>query len=685
VTARARLARTRVRLGVAGSVAAVLWGIAAVMLGMALAGVLAGLRGGEARAAEWAAFAAGLAVTGWRLRRLRALRSAESVALWVEMHRPSLRYALVTLAGDAPLTAAVSGALERTVAAEGWDAPVRRTVVRTIALPLVAIAVAAALLLLSASAAGSRLVARTAAAMRGAATAGPGVPGFAGVTARITPPAYTGRRPFTIVDPSVVAAIEASGVVVEGPAEAGAVTATLGHDTLRAAVQAARWRLPLVMPESALALRLRQGGAERIVVLEPVPDSAPVVTLTAPARDSVLRAGAGRIVFEAEAHDDLGLVASWFELIVSSGERENFTFRTATLARQAHDGARAARSRLVLPLDSLRLQPGDVVSLRAVARDANPAAGRGTGVSETRTLRIARAGEYDSLALDGLPPLMGDTALLSQRMLIMLTEALERRRPRLARDTVVAESRRIARDQAQLRRRVADVIFMRLGGEVAGEEAEGPEPARRDTPEAVMAAAESAASRDQSAAMDFAESESPVVAVNRPLLEAYNAMWDATRALEIGEPDDALPPMRAALEAIERARQAERLYLRGRPPVVVVDLARVRLAGDRSGAAGSARAAGVPLAGERGRLAARFAAAVDRLEAGDAAAVVDTLLLLRLDALRTEPRFAAALARATDELRGGRDATAALREVRHALQGGEHAPRPLPVWAGGAW
>jgi hypothetical protein len=418
-------------------------------------------------------------------------------------------------------------------------------------------------------------------------------------------------------------------------------------------------------------------------VLEPSPDSAPVVTHTAQARDTVLRAPQGRLTLTADVRDDLGLGASWFELIVSSGERETFTFRTATLARQEHDGRRAAERRLVLPLDSLRLVAGDVLSLRVVARDRNPAEGRGVGVSETRTVRIARPGEYDSLALEGLPPIMGDTAALSQRMLIMLTEALERRRPGLARDTVVAESRRIARDQAQLRRRVADIIFMRVGGEPSGEEVEGLEEEERDTPEAVMAAAEAAANRDASEALDFSESESPVVAVNRPLLEAYNAMWDATRELEIGEPDDALPHMRAALAAIQRARQAERLYLRGRPPVVVVDLARVRLAGDRAGAAGSERAPGAALTGERAALARRFAAALARLQDGSAAAV-DSFLLLRLDALRAEPRFAAALARVASDLRAGRDATAALLAARAALGGHEAPPAGLPAWSG-AW
>jgi hypothetical protein len=67
-----------------------------------------------------------------------------------------------------------------------------------------------------------------------------------------------------------------------------------------------------------------------------------------------------------------------------------------------------------------------------------------------------------------------------------------------------------------------------------------------------------------------------VLAVNKPLLEAYNHMWDAGRALEIAEPRQALAPMRKAIAALQRARAAERIYLRGRPPTVVVDLNKVR-------------------------------------------------------------------------------------------------------------
>ena len=100
------------------------------------------------------------------------------------------------------------------------------------------------------------------------------------------------------------------------------------------------------------------------------------------------------------------------------------------------------------------------------------------------------------------------------------------------------------------------------------------------TPDELLAAA-NAATQASAGATDFEGDETPVVAVNRPLLEAYNAMWDASRSLEVGEPGARAPAHARALAAIQRARNAERLYLRGKAPTVIVDIAKVRLAGKR--------------------------------------------------------------------------------------------------------
>jgi hypothetical protein len=154
-------------------------------------------------------------------------------------------------------------------------------------------------------------------------------------------------------------------------------------------------------------------------------------------------------------------------------------------------------------------------------------------------------------------------------------------------------------------------------------------------------------------------------------------MWAAGRELEIGEPRRALPHMREALEAIQRARQAERIYLRGRPPASVIDLARVRLAGNLAGASPAATVAGVRDRKDRNALLARYSRAIELLSRGDA---LDSLQLLRIDALETQPRFAAALGEAVTALRNGRDATGPLISARRLLAGPLRQTPGLSAW-----
>ncbi|MDQ4079968.1 MAG: hypothetical protein M3125_04350, partial [Gemmatimonadota bacterium] len=426
------------------------------------------------------------------------------------------------------------------------------------------------------------------------------------------------------------------------------------------------------------ALELRDREFNRLIGLDAQPDSVPVVTLVAPARDTILRTATGHIPVRGDARDALGLASAWLEYIVSSGQGESFRFRSGVLSRRVLDGARQADIGLTLSIDSLRLSPGDVVHMRLVARDRNPARDAGTGTSETRVIRVARLGEYDSVAVEGAPPPETDTSALSQRMLIMLTEALVKREPRLPRDTVVLESRAIGADQSRLRRRVGEIIFSRLTGEEGAEHSHQELEERGEmTAEELLRAAEEATEHGAAEVLDFAEGESPVVAINRPLLEAYNAMWSASSELNIGDPRRALPHMYVALSAIERAREAERVYLRGRPAAVVVDVNRVRLAGERDSLPPARRAATSP--DTASAPAVRFARAATLLD-GDRSAAIDSLLLLRVELLGESPSAARALGDAVAALRDGRDATAALARSRAALAGGPPRGRAMRAW-----
>ncbi|MCU0634918.1 MAG: DUF4175 domain-containing protein [Gemmatimonadaceae bacterium] len=609
-------------------------------------------------------------------------RNLPRFALWVERRAPTLRYALVTRAEDAAPHA--TAALEAQIAPVPFERLVRPAIWRPLA-PLVLSAV-----LLTIAMRTMPVWAHVFTPDRSVGRLfGPDAPSrpraardaLARLRVSVTPPAYTGLRATTLTDVARVSAVVGSTLRVDGSAGDTLVVARTERDAMTVRTTPDAWDVALRMPAQPTLLTLSSGARQRAILLEPRADSAPELSLRLPARDTVLRVAIGTVALSAAIRDDFGVRDAWFEVIVSAGEGENFTFRTTTLGRRTGGNARALTLGATLRLDSLALQPGDLVHVRAVARDGNALSGPGMTGSETRAIRIARANEYDSVAVEGAPPPERLKGLLSQRMLIQLAEALEKRRRTLERDLFVRESQRIARDQNALRRQVGDIIFQRLedlgaGGEHSHDDGHDHS---QMTPAQLLAEAREATTQTGEA-LDFHGGESPVVAINRPLLEAYNAMWDAGSELSIGDPKRALPHMYAALDAIQRARLAERIYLRGRPKEIVVDLAKVRLAGKTDRIGPTARTPRDNDDAPRLARLARFDGALARL-ATDRDAALLTLLSLRAELLAAPGAAAAALGDAADALRSGRDATEALIAARRALAGPAPVVRSMDAWS----
>ncbi len=652
----------------------------AALVGVAVAlGAIAIVRG-LALPSTFAALSiiAGMVVALALASRARPARSLERVALWVEERHPSLLYALVTAAGDrAP------AAVEMQALALPWWDDARRRLARSFLVPTGALLAALALfawqpaLMHRAGASSETSVAN------GKRVAGAVTDPLASIAATIRPPAYAARPATSADDPTTIDALVGSTVTLSGLGDATLVHAAIDSSERAVAARGERWSFTFAMPATPALLRLRSAaGRERLVVLAPVADAPPVVTLLLPQRDTVMRVASGAIVLRAQLRDDIGLRNAAFELIVSSGQEENFTFRSTTLARAQLGGRSESVLEARFSLDSLALKPGDVLQLRAVARDANDVTGPGLGSSETRAIRVARAGEYDSVSVDPAPPGEPEGQVLSQRMLINLTEALERRRPSLARPLLLSEARRIAEDQTKLRKKVGDIVFQRTGADPLSEESTIEAAGGKLTPEALLKAASDATGANAGGVMDVEGDETPILAINKPLLEAFNAMWDAGRSLEQGETRQALPPMRRALAAIERARQAERIYLRGRPSAVVVDLTRIRLAGKDKGNATvrEPRPATDPVARRRGETFARATALLAR----DPSAAADSLLVMRVGALGDDPALAAALDDAARVVRRGPPPAIELAwtRVRRALGGAPIARDSLPAWGG---
>lgn len=678
MTPRALLRTWSVRLAIAVVACALAVGLAAAGLVRVVA-AWAGMAWPSSMVLALAAGAAVAALEGYR--RLRGVLTPQRVALWLEERAPDLQFALVSAAGGG-----VAGAwCEARVRGVDVARPAWRSIGRSMRGPAAAGAVGLAALL-----AAPRLARVPASIARQSDRALAPQSALAGFSARIVPPAYSGLAEQRVREPDVLHPLVGSAVELTGPlpppASPGDLAVAVDQRAVPAGAGGEGWRFTLGADTAVRVIRLAHGAASRLVVVEPRMDSLPVVALHKPERDTVLREGTGVVSLRARAADDLGVVSAGFEYIVSSGSGERFTFRTGTIGAVRPARQRTADLSAELDLAGLALGPGDVVHLRAVARDANTVTGPGVGASDTRTIRVARAGEYDSVAVEAAPPPEVDTSLLSQRMLINLTEALVRRQRTLDRPVVVAESRRLARDQARLRKQVSDIVFSRLGDDAQGEHFHGDghqhgenEPIRRDlTPEALLAAAEKATGAGQQVT-EAGHDETPVVAINRPLLEAYNAMWEAGRALDGGEPRAALPPMYAALAAIQKARAAERLYLRGVPPRVVVDVNRVRLQGRERGA-DAVRPTRVPAEPLRRMAMARLQRAL-ALESASAAA--DTLLLVRLALLGRVNDAAVALDALVGDLRTGRDATTSALRVRRALETAAARADSVADW--GTW
>lgn len=614
--------------------------------------------------------------------RAAATASDEAIALWFERRVPALRYALVT--SVEPRFAGQVTALEREAAAAPLEQEVATAARSALLRPALFAAVLTAALLIMPDGAVARVTAPAPgdalarAGATGRATADP----LATIVVRVTPPAYTGRPARAYDDPSTVAALAGSRVRIEG--RGTDVRAAIGTDTLSARESGAEWSLALPLPLQPTAVRLLSAHGARVLVLDPVTDSVPTARLDEPVRDSVLRAPSGTVRLQAVVRDDIGLASASFEYIVSSGAGETFTFRSGAVgARQFNPGVLTATLEAALTLDTLRLGPGDLIHLRAVARDRNDVTGPGLGASETRTLRIARPDEYDSVSVDPMPPTEPEKNALSQRMILLMTEELHAKQARISAGALQQESRRIAVEQTRLRKRVGEVVFLRLGedgGEHAHFAGDGHEHGQETLidPTSILAAAEAAAARGAEQLVESHGDETPVVAINRPLLEAYNHMWRAGSALETAEPGEAIPWMRRAIEALQRARAAERIYLRGRPPRVVVDVAKVRGTGKEMGEANVRvpREAADP---ERAARLARFDVALG-IVAAEPSAAADSLLLLRLSVPEDERATARALDAAAEAVRRGGDVTAPLSVARRALAGTPVRSAGLSPW-----
>jgi hypothetical protein len=649
MTARERVVNTRRRL-LAGLIASALgWGAGVALTVLA---ILA-FAGSFERTPKFVTVyelplalllgAIAMLVVAWRGRRVT---SNGRVALWLEEKLPRLHYALVT-AIEPDLQVDVAP-LESAVAREDIGGVTAAALRRSLVPAIGAFVLGAALLYVLPSSAFGR--ASFLGRIRGSA-GDRGIPAGSRLNdlrVEVVPPGYSGQRPQTLDDPESVRALVGSSVIVMGVGSREGLQARLAETATTVSGSQSGWRTQFLMPSKPAAFTLTDRSYERVIVLDPQVDEAPKALLVTPVRDTTLRAAQLVVNFHSEVTDDVALTSGYYEYLITSGSGEVFSGRTITTAEKSFGGARSATLDATLDLKSLKLGQGDVVSIRAIVRDANTLSGPSIGTSDTRTIRIARADEYDSVSIEAAAPPPVDSSAMSQRMLILMTEALVKKEKTLSREEWVKQSTNIGQMEDRIRKRVYDILYQTESPEEAG---------------------------------DTEEAESEIHAIqNKDLKEAYDNLWTAVRSLQIAEPKPALPPMRVALAALDRARLAQRLYLRGMPPKIIVDLQRVRLSGKEKGI-GSVRAPRSFADSVRVRLSARFNSALDLIDKQPGRALTE-LALIRVEALSAVPDFAAALGEATDAIRSHRDATLALLRARRALDGAPQATPGLPLWSG---
>ena len=292
---------------------------------------------------------------------------------------------------------------------------------------------------------------------------------FADLRLRIEPPAYTGLDPVELPASGGITALAGSRVQVMGGGQDLEARIIREERQPEALVPVENWRVEWMVAAGDRGLLLRSSSGnrrERVLPVQVRLDGPPEVELLEPTRDLVLARGEGEVTFRARARDAYGIDDFKLSWVHTRGGGESFDFREdsrswATL-EETEDGV---EGRLTLDLEELGIGPGEVLHLRATASDANEVTGPGTGVSRTRQIRVIREGEEMQVdALLGLPLELSEEPVLSQRMLLIMTEELLERAHGLTPEELARESGAIARQQLRLRSQIGEQVFSRATG-----------------------------------------------------------------------------------------------------------------------------------------------------------------------------------------------------------------------------
>ncbi|HEY1909739.1 MAG TPA: hypothetical protein VGG73_02350 [Vicinamibacterales bacterium] len=466
------------------------------------------------------------------------------------------------------------------------------------------------------------------------------------VSATVQPPAYTGLKSATMVDPQQLTAVEGSDLALTVDSTAAAVT--VDHDGVTSVLRRApdgHFAYRTHLTTTGYLMVTTGGGDRRLMPVVVSPDGLPAVRVTAPGRDLVYAGGNPQITFNAHATDDYGVRSLSLHYTKVSGSGEQFSFKEGEIPLKiAVANARDWSGAATATLETLDLKDGDMLVYRAVASDARPIGG--TASSDAFFIEVSKVG---AAAADGFTVQEEETRYaLSQQMLIVKTERLNKARASMPAADAAEASRNLAVEQRMIR---SEFVFM-LGGEVEDEEVEAQQ--STDLQEGRLQ------NRGQ-----------------RDLRIATVAMSQAEKFLTAANTADALIQERAAVTALQRAFARDRYILRAMATRSQLDTTR-RLTGNLEGAADWHRAS--PALPENKRLAhltdllSSVATLTRDGDATKSAAFKDRALVLAEEAIRTDVA-SEALRKAATELQRAADAAGdpAVRSRALAVAAGEIA------------
>jgi hypothetical protein len=388
-----------------------------------------------------------------------------------------------------------------------------------------------------------------------------GRPAITDIDVVLTPPAYAHRPEQTLHNPARIEALAGTRLHV-----------TVHAHATRVVLETIRARDTLVSTNDAFVADLTADadgfvgieprlnddlGPRRLIGLSVIPDNAPRVRITAPGKDLFLRDAHRTLDVAVDAGDDIGLASLRLRYTKVTGSGERFTFTEGELpisVTRADDRNWTARAQW--NLESLGLEPGDMVVYRAVATDYRP--GAAPSESDSYIAEVLAPGGIAAPGFDVDPE--QERYAVSQQMVILKTERLAARRAQMSADDFATASAEIAAEQRKVR---AEFVFM-MGGELA----DAPDIANMTD---INEEAEAAGEEDILAGRNANQGR---VA----LLRAIRSMSRAATALTTADLTTALPHERSALAQLERAFSHARIILRALTERERLDLSR-RLTG----------------------------------------------------------------------------------------------------------